>query len=262
MMEMHAFSQSWDGGSDILRAKNKDKMFLPVGPMNNYKGTSGKEIVRRGNMLVLIPSTTKNPEEVMKFMDWCATKDGKRLLKYGIEGEHYTLQDRKSTEYLKYTQPDADDDLKDPVATEEIRTQSAKDPKYAVNLGINGYTFGEIDEYQDQAASLGIGEADQEKYDYGRKCLALAAKEAKIVDGLPASGLLESFPGIKTLKPAMDAYNDTFIRACFAKSSEEALSIMNAYRKQLKDAGIEQACQYLQDIEDKNPGSVLFYTTN
>lgn len=263
MMIMHAFSQTWDGGSDLLRAKNKDKLYLPVGPMNNYTGTNEKAVVRRGNMLFLIPKSTKNPDEILKFMGWSTSTAGKLVLA-GIEGEHYEFADRKSQEYLKYTKPDADDNGKDIVLTSKFKDEVSKDPKLMDTLGLTqGFLHGaELDTYTDLAAYLGLQDPDQEKYDYGRKMLSLAAANAKVVDGLTVNGLLQKFEGNKVLSPVLDAYSDTFTKAAFAKSTEEAKGILDAYKKQLMDAGLDNALQYLQAIEDKKPGSILYFNTN
>lgn len=259
IMLMHAFSQSWDGGSDVLWTKNPDKLYLPIGPMENFKGSTVREVTRRGNTLILIPESTKNKEEIFKFMEWSTRPDAKRLMGAGIEGEHYTLIDRVSREYLKYTKEDPDDDGKQTVPTQAVKDAVAADPNYAVNLGLGQNYFGAIDSYLDLAATFGVGDPKVERYDYGRQCLNLAAPEAVITDGLPVGGLLENFPGIEKLKPALDAYNDTFIKACFAKSPEDVKKVIEAYRKQLIDAGVEEAQKYLQDIDSKGSVNVMFY---
>ncbi len=265
IMYMHPFSQSWDGGSDVLRSKNKDKMYIPIGPMQNYKGSTEKVAVRRGNTFVAISKAAEKPEEILKFLDWCSTTEGNRLINNGFENEDYTLQDRVSKEYLKYTKDDPSDDGKDPVPTPEYTEKAAQDASYKTNqgIGVPPLTYlSNVDMYKDLAASYGLGAPDQFPFEYGRKVLKLAAPEVKVIDGLPASGVLENFTGIKQLKPVLDIYGDTIVKAIYAKSDEEAVKILDAYKKQLIDAGVEEAAKYLQDVDSKNPGSVIFYLTN
>ena len=38
-----------------------------------------------------IPTTTKNPEDIVKLADFLASREGKLLAQYGIEGRDYTL---------------------------------------------------------------------------------------------------------------------------------------------------------------------------
>lgn len=265
IMHMHPFSQSWDGGSDVLRSKNKDKMYIPIGPMKNNKGSTEKVAVRRGNTFVAISKAAEKPEEIVKFLDWCSTLEGNRLINNGIENEDYTLQDRTSKEYEKYTKADPSDDGKDPIPTPEYTEKAATDANYKTNQGISvpPLTYlSNVDTYKDLAASFGLGAPDQFPFEYGRKVLKLAAPEVKVIDGLPAGGVLESFQGIKQLKPVLDIYGDTIVKAIYAKSDEEAVKILDAYKKQLIEAGIEDAAKYLQDIDLKNPGSIIFYLTN
>ncbi len=265
IMYMHPFSQSWDGGSDVLRSKNKDKMYIPIGPMKNNKGSTEKVAVRRGNTFVAISKAAEKPEEIVKFLDWCSTTEGNRLINNGIGNEDYTLQDRISKEYLKYTQPDPNDDVKDPIPTPDYTAKAAKDATYKTNQGISVQPLtylSNVDTYKDLAASFGLGAPDQFPFEYGRKVLKLAAPEVKVIDGLPASGVLENFSGIKQLKPVLDIYGDTIVKAIYAKSDEEAVKILDAYKKQLIDAGVEEAAKYLQDIDKENPGSIIFYLTN
>lgn len=265
IMYMHPFSQSWDSGSDALRSKNKDKMYIPIGPMKNNKGSTQKVAVRRGNTFVAISKSAEKPEEIVKFLDWCATLEGNRLINNGIENEDYTLQDRTSKEYEKYTKADPSDDGKDPIPTADYTAKAATDANYKANQGISvaPLTYlSNVDTYKDLAASFGLGAPDQFPYDYGRNVLKLAAPDIKVIDGLPASGVLENFDGIKQLKPVLDIYGDTIVKAIYAKSDEEAVKILDAYKKQLIEAGVEDAAKYLQELDSKNPGSIIFYLTN
>ena len=41
-----------------------------------------------------IPSTTKNPGDIVKLADFLASREGKLLANYGIEGRDYTLDDK------------------------------------------------------------------------------------------------------------------------------------------------------------------------
>ncbi len=43
----------------------------------------------------VIPAKTKNPEEVIKFLDWAWSEEADNFFNYGIEGYNYTIEDGK-----------------------------------------------------------------------------------------------------------------------------------------------------------------------
>jgi putative aldouronate transport system substrate-binding protein len=49
------------------------------------------------------------------------------------------------------------------------------------------------------------------------------------------------------LKPSMDRMGDAWKEAVFAKSDEDALSIINELRDQLKNTGYDQAMQFTNE---------------
>ncbi|WP_179232975.1 extracellular solute-binding protein [Paenibacillus rigui] len=53
----------------------------------------------------VISKSAKNPEEIIKFMDFFFTEEGQRLVTYGIEGDNYTMENGK----IKYKYPSASD---------------------------------------------------------------------------------------------------------------------------------------------------------
>lgn len=259
IMGMHAFSQAWDNGNEVLREKNPEMMYRPVGPMLNYAGSTERLVRRSGSFFLAVPESTKNPEEIMAFADWCASGEGRRLIKHGIEGEHYTLTERVFKEYEKYTTADADDDGMDIVLTEEQTEKINEDPNYATNQGIAVrplVTLATVDTYHDWlSGSLGLPE-----YDYCREMLKLATLDSRVIDGITARAAIAFFEGIDRLKPVLDSYGDTFTSACFADDMDEAIAIMDSYKEQLIKAGLDDAIQYFLDFEDENPGMLIYYT--
>lgn len=265
IMQMHAYTQSWDPGSDVLRTKSPDKMYVPIGPMKNYQGSTEKLGIRRGKSIAAISAQADKPEEIIRFFDWLSTRFMELRLDNGEKGVHFELVDEVSKQYLEFTQPDPWDDGKVPIMTKEWAAKVAENPDLSKTLPAHFMNeFSLVDRYKDRAATFGPADDNdpvKKWYDYGREMQKLAVPQARVVDGIPAIGALEGFSGITKLKPVLDAYDDTMIRAFLANSSNEAVSILDGYKKQLQSAGIEEACKYLEDLESKSPGSILFYVT-
>ncbi len=58
------------------------------------EGTSG-QFVRGGTASLLgvnfISPSAKNPEKILEILDWMVSEEGRHIVKYGIEGVHYTM---------------------------------------------------------------------------------------------------------------------------------------------------------------------------
>ncbi|MEG1427379.1 MAG: ABC transporter substrate-binding protein, partial [Oscillospiraceae bacterium] len=84
--------------------------------------------------------------------------------------------------------------------------------------------------------------------------------EMKLVPGLGASSYMNA-EELADVKTQMDLLNwkDVFVQACFAKTDDEVKNIIEAFRAQLKSAGIEKFETYVKGIYDADPTAVSFY---
>jgi len=220
--------------------------YVPMDQMSNYKGEDAVyEKYKSGYMSWEIPSTTKNPEDIVKFADFLASREGKLLWKFGIEGKHYTLKDDKVvlTEEWKKQRSESPDRVKDIVPT-----------LWGLLLGSTDNNdvrdFGESWQEEENPEMFGLS---KELQMYGNPTF-------KYWDGYSALSYLSEVPDIEErLKPVLDSYPDIVVRAYFAGSMEKATDIVNDYRAQLKKAGVEKFEAYLQEQYDKDPSSVAFY---
>jgi putative aldouronate transport system substrate-binding protein len=76
----------------------------PVGPDGKGGHSIGSTV---GNNVWVIPKTTKNPENIIKFLDWFYSDEAQKFLTYGIEGKDYTLESGK----IKYNYPAKQEDI-------------------------------------------------------------------------------------------------------------------------------------------------------
>lgn len=237
---------------DFFRNAN----YLPIGKLNNYNGNDyDYSTSKAGYCGWAIPSTTKNPEEIVKFLDFLASKQGKLLWQYGVEGVSYDMVKGKPV-----------------VKPEYLTIMKGDDRKAKNNTGIwmsgSGSNWLDFIGGTDMASKADFGElnygenADPHQFDYATKLYNYNPPKKKYVDGFKALGYLPDLKDIEPkLKPVVDElnYKDIRVKAIFSGSMTEAKKIIENYRKQLKDAGVQQFEQYLEKKYKENPKSVYFY---
>jgi len=243
-----ALNGSWAiiGDAHNYQEFNQDMHYLPLGPINNVDGPYKMQVdFKSGYSAWAIPATTKKPEEVVKFADFLASKEGKLIWKYGLEGRDYTL---------------GADGF--PVVKQEVLDLKAKDPNEAKKLGFQGVgnSWGDILGGTDTDHMADFGElqyADKVKKAEDIGALKILEywnfedkyKDAQIVDGYVPLAFLGEFDRATELKTALDGYNETLIRAYYGKSIEEAKKMLDSSLKQLKAAGLDD---YLKLLAEKD----------
>lgn len=79
-----------------LQASNKDAKFEVMPLMKNEKGQKRNyKYAPHWWSTFAISSKVKNPEEVVKFMDWLYSEEGVEVTNFGIQGEHFTKENGK-----------------------------------------------------------------------------------------------------------------------------------------------------------------------
>ena len=226
--------------------------YLPVGPLKDYKGeVYSWSRSKTGYCAWEIPTTTKNPEEIVKFADFLATTQGKLLWNYGIEGTDYTIENGKVV-------------ISD--ASYKTQKEDAKAAKKMGFKGLNGSYWGwaflnDVD-FTADFGEANYGESkDPVKFELPNKLYAINTPEKKYYDGIDALGYLTDLTKLEPqLSPLLqeDYYNDIRTKAVFAKSDAEAKAVVENYREQLKKAGLEEFKAYLEKIYKENPSSITF----
>lgn len=229
-------------------AENAQLNYIPLGPIKRADGSIEETIpYKSGYAGWAIPSTTENPEDIVKFADWLASKEGKFLYFYGLEGRDYDVVNGY------------------PVPKKELVELKEKSPDEAKKRGFRGvgaywgehlgYTdidkmgdFGELN-WGDSLKTADNNTAAQkiiEMYKYDEK---LAKK--KIVDGMSSKAYLKEFDPEGNLEKALNRWDEDIQQAYFAKSPEEVKAILDASRKNLMDNKLKEYCDYLKEKEGK-----------
>lgn len=225
--------------------ENTDMKYIPLGPIDTAEGDYQMQLpYKSGYAGWSIPSTTEHPEDIVKLADFLASREGKLLSHYGLEGRDYTLDEKGN-----------------PIVKKEVLELKENDPEAAKKLGFRGvrsywaehlgYTdmdnladFGEF-EYGASVASGDTAAAEKiiEMWKYDEKF-----KNAKVVDGSTPKSFIFEFKNGDNLNIALDTYNDNLLRAYYSKSEEEAKKILDDSKKLLEKAGLDD---YIKLIEKK-----------
>ncbi len=177
---------------------------------------------RAGCPVIFFSKTNKNPEASMKLLNFMNSTEGKTLVYYGVDGTHYTMADGK------------------PRMTTQWVDNYRNNVKLVYDEGIQStYTaFVCLDDRVSFFGEQTPGTAEQkdEAYELVKKRSPLT-----LVNGYRISYFKNQYDKAADIDQITDwsTYNDTLNRAYFAKTNEEALQILNAYREQLIKGGIE-----------------------
>ncbi len=81
------------GAVGALFANNPEAELIAVDPFKNKDGRTPKRLYNPAAMYIMIPAFSQNAKEAIQYMDWMADKEVGRELMFGVEGEHYRLEE-------------------------------------------------------------------------------------------------------------------------------------------------------------------------
>lgn len=230
--------------------QNNDMKYVPLGPINTAKGEYEMQLTyKSGYAGWSIPKTTEHPEDIVKLADFLASREGKLLSQYGIEGRDYTL-----------------DEDGNPLVKKEVLELKENDPAAAAKLGFRGVGsyWGEHLGYTDNDNLADFGEAEYgerviggntqtaqkivELWNYDEKY-----ENAKVVDGSSPKTFIFEYEKGDNLNTALDTYNENLLRAYYSKSDEEAEKILQSSKELLDKAGLQE---YIALLEEKKADGI------
>ena len=228
-----------------------DDTWIPLGPIADYTGSTDKVTPgKKGYGQWAIPATTKNPEEIVKLMDYLASYEGQLLCLYGVEGVSYDMVDGKPV-------------LKDEV----LSTMASGDTKTLINKygaafdgsGVYGLSY-LLTDIQNEAyfgeSRPGAGSGTQ----FARSVQIATdyPRVYRLVSGLDASAYLTELEDVNTAMSLLN-YDEVLIQACYADDQKKVESIIESFRAQLKEAGIEKFEKLVEEKYAQNPETIRFY---
>ncbi|QGG56726.1 extracellular solute-binding protein [Paenibacillus sp. B01] len=221
-----------DASKDYVKA-HPGSDYVPIGPLERAGAEPDRpvDLGIQGNNVTVITKACKNVDAALKLLEFLASEEGFKLVRYGIEGTHYDMVDGK------------------PVAKAEFFDKFAADTTGKAKKNEGFATGFEDMTGQDRTNTLG-GDiwADQEriaKMESARKILR--PNGISVISAYNAADVMAKSPQWEELKPSMDKIGDVWKEAVFAKSDEAALDIIGALREQIKKTGYPEAIQYVNE---------------
>ncbi|WP_336780019.1 extracellular solute-binding protein [Paenibacillus illinoisensis] len=210
--------------------------YIPVGPLERADVDPSRpvDLGIQGNNVTVITKSCQGAcvDAALKFLDYMASDEGFMLARYGVQGVHWDMKDGK------------------PVANQEWFEQFAADQsgkvRKSVGIGIGLESLTGLDRINSYAG--GDIWADQDRLDamdHARKILR--PNGTQVITAYNPGDVITKAPEWEMLKPSMDRMGDAWKEAVFAKSDEDALSIINELRDQLKNTGYDQAMQFTNE---------------
>lgn len=225
--------------------------WIPLGAINDVTGSKSSYTSGKGGYgCWAISANAKNPEEILRFFDFLATREGKLLCEYGVEGLTYNMVDGY------------------PVLTEEALAKlNDGDSDWMINtigadFGGAGFVFlGYMLTNTDSKVEFGESRPGAGTGTTYARAVALAEQNPEKtiirIPGLDVSAYL-SVDELEDVKANMDLlnYKEMVIQAIYASSDDEVKAIVESFRAQLKAAGIDRLYDYCEAIYAENPETI------
>ncbi len=226
------YPNEYDFFKTTLYLTNPEMEFVPVGPILNQQGgipSQVERLGRNGTPALFFSKEVKEVDKLMKFIDYVNSDEGVKFAYFGLD-KYYTMNG----------------DV--PVLTDEELALRAKDSQRANNMG-----FGLMPQFLGADPTLGFGwqpEYMKEGYVNARKINPLIFIEYKTADDV-----VSTWPGKKAYDEQMSTTNwgDELKKAFLSQSDEEAIAIIDAQRKRMKDAGYDEMEKFLNEAYAADP---------
>ena len=216
-----------------LYVTNPEMRYVPLPFLEDADGERGRYLLdgNTGCPILIIPSTCKNPEAAMKFINYLASDEGKLLIGYGLEGVHYDMVDDK------------------PKFKDEWVEKYRQNPRLLYNEGIRG-VYDRFSLFSDRYSrygetDIGIGEITDPIFKQAQELSPFLGMK----DGIRITCYEHSYPDIEKIRAVKNntRNNEIFMGACFAATPEEALKDLEDYRAEIRNAGIDDLFNYLEE---------------
>lgn len=242
---------NWQATDKIL---STGAQWRPVTYLEDAAGSRDLPVQKKSPwMNWAVSSKADNPGEIVAFADFMAGREGKLLWMYGIEGEHYDLNDQGF-----------------PIVKQELVDVSNNDFSAAMQYNIMalegmwgrplGYT--DLAQYEDFGEYSFLENLDPEREAIASNLFEYGDPVITYYDGTPASAFIDQMPEDlqTTLKQFIEPqyHADIFVQACFAGDMNEAGKLVNDYRALMEKQGVSEFEQYLQSVYDTTPEAVHF----
>lgn len=210
--------------------------FIPVGPLERAGAEPDRpvDLGIQGNNVTAITKACKDVDAALRLLDFLASDEGFMLVRYGVQGVHWDMENGKPTAKKEYFDKFAADTSGKLIARKNE----------GLEIGFNSMTG------LDRINSVGGGDIwlDEERIaamDNARKILR--PNGIKVITAYNPGDVIVKSEQWEMLKPSMDKTGEAWKEAVYAKSDEAALKILNELREQIKKTGYDEAMKFTND---------------
>jgi len=219
----------------MLYKEHPEMQYIPIGPVLDANGEAlqvGQKQLdgRAGCPVLTITKNCEHPEAAIRLIDYIGSIEGQKLVYYGLEGVHYEMVDKK------------------PRMKDEWLDKWNENPQILRNEGIQSiYTW--IVSRDCRMSEFGESEPGGSKNADEIYELAKKKSPIKLVSGYRISYFKNEYPEIEKIESVANyqTQRDVIEKAYFAETDEEALKVLEDYRKQLKKSGIEDYEKFINE---------------
>jgi len=222
------YQHIYENLSGTLYKEHPEMRYVPLGPILDATGNAAMPETMRddgefGFAALAISSECKNPESVIRYLDYINSKEGQRLAYLGIEGEDWSLVDNGQGEKV-------------PQMTKKYFDETKKNFDYKYTRGINSvYTLG--------VSRVHWNELDYAWNEGGEDPYFTQVKQMYPVQnvlGTRASNFDDTYEQIDTFRNRLASVNyATMVTQMYTAANEaEALSRLQSYREKLNRNGV------------------------
>lgn len=224
--------------------------FTELGPLKNHFGETTKYQISLTNQCLAVLNSTKNLETVIKLLDWANSPEGRIFANYGIVGKTYYINDQGFPRMLDdYFNMSRDESRKDEY--EKFNKQVGRTwLTVFTEMGNPNGSYNKMEIFGEPGA--GTSNTPGYMENLLNKVKIYTPKQV-IVKGYNVKAFESSAPNRERMEPVLKQINEVAQRAYYAKTEDEALKIINDFRKIMKDNGYGELEEYVnQECAKRN----------
>jgi putative aldouronate transport system substrate-binding protein len=215
-----------------LYKTNPEMQYELLGPMKNKRGeirTQVEKPGRSGFPVLFLSADIKDPDAALRYIDYVNSEEGRLLAYFGIEGEHYTMENGI------------------PKWIPEVKQKFDENPDLKRDAGLNFLPGRFIGAF---SPDVTWPKSEEEKTEWEKLEESFSERmPIKIIDKVSASYLAREWPKYEEFRDKTSSLNfdDEFKKALFASSDEEALKMLHAIQQKFRDAGVEEMAAFVAE---------------
>lgn len=224
-----------DATKEYVKA-NPGSDFIPVGPLERAGAEPDRpvDLGIQGNNVTAITKACKDVDAALRLLDYLASDEGFMLVRYGVQGVHWDMENGKPTAKKEWFDKFAADTSGKLTARKNEGLEIGFSSMSGMDR-INSVAGGDIWLDQERIAAM----------DHARE--VLRPNGIKVITAYNPGDVIIKSDKWEMLKPSMDKTNDAWKEAVYAKSDEAALKILNELREQLRKTGYDEAMKFTNE---------------